>query len=220
MKEKIAVQCNTQKEWESVRLKAGLELSYPLPKEEDAVSITIGGSYSGGWCSVEYNESIGYKTISAADYLKEGEVEEFKVGDEVECVDESDRTIVQKGVIYTITEIFDNGKIEISGFTNRSHEAMDYRWGLERFKLAGSATKPKTTKENNMNINSSIRTVFVEEGGADFALVEKLQANFGAEIDENFTGLINLRINKELYTDEIKRLDDIETKRLKEEAKK
>ena len=199
MEGQIAVQCDTQKEWEAVRLKAGLALNFPLPKD-DTVSITIGGSCAGGWGSVKYNESIGYKTISAADYLKEGEIDM--------------QGSLVTGDIYTLSHI-GNPFIsveEIKGGNNT--------YSKERFKLVGKQDKPKTTKENNMNINSSIRTVFAEEDKAPFDLVEKMQNVFGGEIKEDFTGAMILRNNKEEYLAEIKRLDDIEAKRLKEEAKK
>ena len=231
MGKKIAVHCPTRELWNKVQIKAfssGKEWSSCGKKMldfwfDDAEETCI-NMYTG--CLERHNRGYyrgeGYTIISAAGYLKEGEVEEFKVGDKVECVDESDGTIVQKGDVYTITGILDNGKIEISGFKHSSNETMDYRWGAERFKLANSATKTKTKtiKENNMKINSSVRTVFAEEDKAPFDLVEKMQNVFGGEIKEDFTGAMILRNNKEEYLAEIKRLDDIEAKRLKEEAKK
>ena len=226
-----------------------------------------------------YYRDAGYTMISAADYLKEGEVEEFKVGDRVKCIDESDGSIVQLGKVYAVTKRcgYDNDRIGITGFKNPIDESMNHDWAMNRFKLT---YKPKTTKENkttsipddeyfekhkdelcesckdlhnvnnshpnslcegrfcnemldthkhdnpneeesnNMNINSSIRKVFVEEDKAGFDIVEKMQKVFGGEIVEDFTGAMILRNNKPEYIAEIKRLDDIETKRLKEEAKK
>jgi hypothetical protein len=150
------------------------------------------------------------------EYLNEGgkDVSEFKVGDRVKCISvsgvtkrwNSDNIFV--GVEYTLTHVFDDGKMGIDGFS-QCVEKCD-------FKLT---TKTQTTKENNMNINSSIRTVLVEENKETFETVEKFQKVFGAEIAENFTGAMILRKNIKAYNDEIKRLDDIEAKRLEKEEK-
>ena len=222
MEEKIAVQCKTEKEWNMVKGKKLTVTGWFKGGGNRCISV---GKQIDGDCGQGYEDwyiKNDYTIISAADYLKEGEVEEFKVGDEVEfikgglcgCEDKEwwRREELLLGKTYTIYQLSDKGnpKVIQGGFWhNKGH-----------FELANKSTKSKTTKENNMNINSSIRKVFIEEDKAVFDLVEKMQKVFGGEIAENFTGAMILRDNKKQYTDEIKRLDDIEAKRLKEEAKK
>lgn len=222
MGKKIAVHCPTRELWNKVQIKAfssGKEWSSCGKKtldfwHDDAEETCI-NMYSG--CLERHNRGYysgkGYTIISAADYLKEGEVEEFKVGDRVECIEDGNKSTIKNGMIYTVLDTYESCGDSFIRVTPSGEGVY-----MERFKLAGSTTKPKL-KENNMNINSSIRTVFVEEDKADFDLVEKMQKVFGGEIAENFTGAMILRDNKDKYTDEIKRLDDIEAKRLKEEAK-
>lgn len=65
-------------------------------------------------------------------------------------------------------------------------------------------TKPKAIKGED-TMNSSIRKIFAR---SDLETAEKIQAHFGAEIDETFTGEINLKVNKQKYLDEIKRRED------------
>ena len=276
VKERMVIHCKSKEEWFDVESKvfrngylwSGYKKHRDWWSEDRCINIT---ERALGHSGKTFYKEEGYTIISAADYLKEGEVEELKVGDRVECISIGIYKHIETGESYTVAETYRSGSDLLIRTVLGTPGVYAYR-----FKLAGNATKPKTTKENkttsisddeyfekhkdelcesckdlydvngshpdslcegrfcdemidmhrhdnpneeenNMNINSSIRTVFVKEGGADFALVEKLQTNFGNEIDENFTGLINLRINKELYTDEIKRLDDIEAKRLEKE---
>ena len=220
MKEKIAVYCKTKEEFNKIRGSKccaweTMIRNYPFYEKDGVYVSTYGG---GNFCHKEWFVELGYTLISAADYLKEGEMEEFKKGDKVECI--SSDGGIEIGNIYTVKSTYSGGtglpciKLQEDGF-----EYIGYL--VSKFRLSTKQNKPKTTKENNnMNINSSIRTVFVEEDKATFDLVEKMQKVFGGEIAENFTGAMILRNNKEEYLAEIKRLDDIEAKRLKEEAKK
>lgn len=127
-------------------------------------------------------------------------MKEFKVGDRLEC-------IAEKGVgpsydlilgdIYIVRKVFDDGCIGISGTSGGYHG--------HRFKLANSATKPKATKENNMN--TSIESVFEKDTVKDGNLVQK---HFGSEIAEDFTGALNLQLHKENYLTEAKRREKAE----------
>jgi hypothetical protein len=201
VEDKIAVRCENEKEWNEVQEKAFENGKYWWNGEAKDYDIT------------EY----GYTIISAQEYLSEGgkDVSEFKVGDRVECITSETYNQLKIGNIYTVSYI-DEKYLGL-----KEHEAEDGEWPIEWFKLIGKKKKVKTqtTKENNMNINSSIRTVLVEENKETFETVEKFQKVFGAEIAENFTGAMILRKNIKAYNDEIKRLDDIEAERLEKEEK-
>lgn len=209
MEDEIAVHCKNKEDWD--------EIVDGFKKEK---SLYLWKSYRGEscldikkeeHCSKSYYERNGYTIISASEYLNEGgkDVSEFKRGDRVECVDpDGDLTSLQNGYIYTIRDI--------SGRSMYLHGIKGCSFTERYLKLA---TKTQTTKENNMELNSSIRTVLVEENGATFETVEKFQKVFGSEIAENFTGAMILRKNIKTYNDEIKRLEDIEAKRLEKEEK-
>ena len=220
MEEKIAVLCKTKDEWERVVFKLKPVGHYPWSDLTLDVCISTDDS---GYGSIRLQEEDGYKIISAAEYLNEGgkDVSEFKVGDEVRfvkgglCGDEHTKWWVNEGLIlgntYKIYTVSDKGnpKVTKGGLWHNK----------EHFELINNINKTQTTKENNMELNSSIRTVLVEENGATFETVEKFQKVFGSEIAENFTGAMILRKNMKTYSDEIKRLDDIEAKRLEKEEK-
>ena len=221
MGKKIAVHCPTRELWNKVQIKAfssGKEWSSYGKKtldfwHDDAEETCI-NMYSG--CLERHNRGYysgkGYTIISAADYLKEGEVEEFKVGDRVRYTGNGMVGHFQKNEIYTVSRSWSK-YLRVSELEARNADHSEYKSNF--IKLTN-----KSKENKDMNINSSIRTVFVEEDKADFDLVEKMQKIFGGEIKEDFTGAMILRNNKEEYLAEIKRLDDIEAKRLKEEAKK
>ena len=135
-----------------------------------------------------------YKIISAADYLKEGEVEE----EDQDKVCEFCRDHYEMSPSYLC-------------------EGVKCEDALERY----LEDNPTIKKESEMlEINSTIRTVLVNEDKAKFDLVEKVQSKFGNEIEQNFTGVINFRANKQLYIDEIKRIEDEAEKAAKAAVKK
>ena len=86
MEDKIAVHCKTEEEWNRVVSKLGPKLtgSYPWKSSRSDACISTDGSGYGG---IGLQTEEGYTIISAADYLKEGEVEEFKKGDRVELTE-------------------------------------------------------------------------------------------------------------------------------------
>jgi hypothetical protein len=136
------------------------------------------------------------------EYLNEGgkDVSEFKVGDRVECINESDGTIVQVTNIYTVSGLTPDGYINITGFANPSDEMNDYKWHKDRFKLVA---KTQTTKENNMNVNSTVAKVFKNTDEA--ILVTKY---LGSEYEEgNHRAYLDLKANDKVVLAEAKRLE-------------
>ena len=210
MEDKIAVHCKAEKDWD--KIVAGFTNNkgeYPWKSYGTDSCLNIEEEV---FCGKSYYEEEGYTIISAAEYLNEGgkDVSEFKKGTKVEILKIQD----DRDEVGNVAEvIMDHGD---GAVTVKFEDGSSWYYSEGKVKLT---TKTQTTKENNMELNSSIRTVLVEENGATFETVEKFQKVFGSEIAENFTGAMILRKNIKTYNDEIKRLDDIEAKRLEKEEK-
>lgn len=113
--------------------------------------------------------------------------DELKLGESYKVLDHTESV---KGTAWIILE--------------GTYSSMWHR--VEHFEIAVKNSNNTTKQEEQiMSINSSIRKIFVEEEKASFEQVEELQAAFGSQISEDFTGEINLRENKDLYVKELDR---------------
>lgn len=209
MEEKIAIRCKTKDEWDRARKKSGSKV--PLSFEDvmgftSGVVPVLGTNSPHSWNRDDgYFEKLSYTIISAADYLKEGEVEEFKPGDSVKFVKgglcgieetewwKSERLIL--GNTYEIYEISDKGNPKVAKGGLWHHK--------DHFELTNKQNKPKS-KENKMN--TSIEKVFADDKVREGNLVQKY---FGAEIAEDFTGELILEQHKQAYLAEAKSREKI-----------
>ena len=220
MKEKIAVLLKCESEWDKVfatipenrRGTFTWSRSYPCMALHQKDNPNKIGTQTESW----YRDS-GYTIISAAVYLKEGEVEEFGVGDRVEITGVMDGNdyIGQKGEIISQRSCYyldKGGEYPLYSVNLPNGDRWNF-WG-DKIKSAGSATKPKTTKGNDMKDNGIDSNVLAVFG-------DKVNGNELVVIDGHFTEQMITRILMEKHHKDIQAAcKDIEAKRLKEEAKK
>ena len=177
MEEKIAVHCKTEDEWNGVV--SELKLNKSGYKWGDSCGTTCISTDGSGYGSISIQEEDGYKIISAADYLKEGDVSEFKVGDRVESKESINH--IKKGQRGTIMHTGDRDlayvdwdiKHECNNiscpYTRKNH---GYNVDFHKIKLIVT----QTTKENDMkenNINKNVQAVFSNKSGEELLLVDK-----------------------------------------------
>ena len=160
MEEKIAVHCKSKKEWHDVEEESFRRgISWTLGPEHkiwwslDKCLIVSGRCLS--HADIRFCKSEGCTIISAQEYLQEGEIEEFKVGDKVEfikgdmCGNEAKEwwrsEDLKLGNIYTISRVSDKGNFKVKSgglWHNKGH-----------FKIANSATKPKLSDADYLEEN-------------------------------------------------------------------
>jgi hypothetical protein len=206
--EKIAIQCPTEELFKRVRKRIGkgsrtwkAVIKDPTHKAGSGVCLELDGDHGReGWF-----RSMGYKIISAAEYLNEGgkDVSELQV-EIASC----------SGAWWYAKHIGDIFVIDADYTDNTDYKVKGKGLYIDKRDCFLIETKTQTTKENNMNINKTIRKIFA---GAPFEQVEKMQEHFGSEIQENFSGEIFLKANKKKFEDEIIRIE--EAKRLEKEEK-
>jgi hypothetical protein len=175
VEDKIAVHCPDEELWDKVQnrmlarcrswatrpekyrytIKSFVEIFSKLVSEKDNLCMFI-STHGLQANSIKHWEEKGYKIISAQEYLNEGgkDVSEFKVGDKVELIGEDKFNAYDNigvGDTFIVSKVLRND-LEIGDKTAYVHNK-------DKFKIISKSTKTQTTKENNMNINSSIRTV-------------------------------------------------------------
>ena len=118
------------------------------------------------------------------------------VGDRVTCNNSVGVNKLDNGLKYTI----DDTRGSCGGIELHFEELPGKNWyKAERFTLNNNTNSNQT----GVNImNNTIRKVFSKDS---LEVAEKVQAHFGHEIDDNFTGELNLENNKQKYLDEIDR---------------
>jgi hypothetical protein len=232
-KEKIAVHCKTEEEWDNV------QKLYPWPDGKPVSWGDRSGGVNGNCLSIEdgkcmghshysyFSEvELGYTIIPASEYLREfnnpGKLhvgEEFKVGDRVISIDHKRRVgeyVLDGQEIYTIS------KVGMRYYYLEETDDRSYR--KERFRLVNKSTnQPKTTKEEevkmkdqNVTFESNIYQVFK----GDPEMMEKINKRFaGQYATADDRTLIALRNDKEkLIT--IIQLEEKEEASIAAEAKK
>jgi hypothetical protein len=145
------------------------------------------------------------------EYLNEGgkDVSEFKVGDRVECIKPVNK--IGKGDHGTICALVESGSNSIGvEWDNRisSHDCSGSAKNLHGYWMIPNqikliTTKTQTTKENNMNVNSTVAKVFKDVD--DAILVTKY---LGGEYEEgNHRAYLDLKANDKLVLAEAKRIE-------------
>jgi hypothetical protein len=197
--EKIAIHCPTEKLFLAVLDKRNLlvwQEYYKNDRSETCVEMNEKGMQS-----KEYYINKGYTIIPASEYLKEGGNEvEFK-GLKIPPEPESDYFLY---VLKTGGCENDDSDVEVMCAGIKCEDCILSTNNMDMLREYLN----KQNKEEVMTINSTIRKVFVEEEKAEFSLVEKMEENFGTEIEENFTGYLILKANKKKYIDEITRREE------------
>ena len=230
MKEKIAVHCPTKELWYKVQMKAldaGKSWNSSsrkfLSQDEfvkDASTVTLKDlpeiciavydstmiSNTRGKLTSGQHKRGKYTIISAADYLKEGEVEEPQARAAVECVKQED---IQEAICKMCEDEYS---------CNGSHpdSMCEGRWCDEMLDsyLDDHPEIKLNEKESNMKDNGIDSNVLAVFG-------DKVKGNELVVIDRHFTEQMITQIVMEVHHKEIQAAcKDIEAKRLKEEAKK
>jgi hypothetical protein len=147
------------------------------------------------------------------EYLNEGgkDVSEFKVGDRVETIKSySGVKANQQGTIKAFyPDETKNPGIEFDipfdghSCSGQCEEGRGHWVPASNLKLINRSTKTQTTKENNMNVNSTVAKVFKDVD--DAILVTKY---LGGEYEEgNHRAYLDLKANDKLVLAEAKRIE-------------
>lgn len=216
MEDKIAVQCETEKEWDAVVKKSGVK---NVCSAQDVIDSYGAVDKNCIMLDDRFNprESCirdGYTIISAVEYLNEGgkDVKKIKIGDKV---------VRGPGWIWGGQDGGEGGvgkvirsSVEswwIVRWENGSEQSYPYKAGEYGLKIISNKTQ--TTKENNMKDNGIDSNVLAIFG-------DKLTGNEVVVIDRHFTEQMLTRILMEKHHKAIQEACVLaEAKRLEKEEK-